>query len=190
MSHDELKEKGNECIRQKNYKNAALYYTSALSKDPCSHIVFSNRSLAHSKLQQFESALGYLRKSVALTGLGENSKHWLLQNKATSWEASKLCGTMVGSEWLPTQTKSWLLPTRNWSSTRRHTIDYLWSYQEAVEYSQTTTSPSSWIYFCVNCSSPQLVVSLLLALVNSLRSSIAFCSSLDMCRPVHTQCYG
>ena len=81
MSHDELKEKGNECIRQKNYKDAALYYTSALSKDPCSHTVFSNRSLAYSKLQQFESALqdankcvelapnfarGCLRKSVAL----------------------------------------------------------------------------------------------------------------------------
>ena len=90
MSHDELKEKGNECIRQKNYKDAALYlYTSALSKDPSSHTVFSNRSLAYSKLQQFESALqdankcielapnfarGYLRKSVALIGLGENSK--------------------------------------------------------------------------------------------------------------------
>ena len=50
------------------------------------------------------------------------AKHRLLQNKATGWEALmqfvKLCRTMVGSEWLPTQRKSWPLPTRNWSSTR------------------------------------------------------------------------
>lgn len=66
MSHDKLKEKENECIRQKNYKDAALYYTSALSKDPCSHTVFSNRSLAYSKLQQFESALQDANKCVEL----------------------------------------------------------------------------------------------------------------------------
>ena len=115
MSHDKLKEKGNECIRQKNYKDAALYYTSALSKDPCSHTVFSNRSLAYSKLQQFESALqdankcielvpnfarGYLRKSVALTGLGENSKALAAAEQGYKLRGSDtICRSCVG-QWL------------------------------------------------------------------------------------------
>ena len=115
MSHDELKEKGNECIRQRNYKDAALYYSSALSKDPSSHTVFSNRSLAYSKLQQFESALqdankcielapnfarGYLRKSVALTGLGENSKALAAAEQGYKLRGSDtICQSCVG-QWL------------------------------------------------------------------------------------------
>jgi len=89
MSHDEMKEKGNECIGQKMYQEAAGYYTAALKDNPSSHTVYSNRSLAYSKLGKFDLALedakkctelapnfarGYLRKSVALTGLGEYEK--------------------------------------------------------------------------------------------------------------------
>ena len=115
MSHDELKKKGNECIGQKNYKDAARYYTSALSKDPCSHTVFSNRSLAYSKLQQFESALqdankcieltpnfarGYLRKSVALTGLGMNKKALVAAEQGYKLRGSdKICRDCV-EQWL------------------------------------------------------------------------------------------
>ena len=115
MSYDELKEKGNECIRQKSYKDAALYYTSALSKDPCSHTVFSNRSLAYSKLKQFENALqdankcielapnfarGYLRKSVALAGLGENSKALAAAEQGYKLRGSDtICQSCVG-QWL------------------------------------------------------------------------------------------
>lgn len=84
--HDEMKEKGNECIRQKMYQEAAGYYAAALKDSPSSHTVYSNRSLAYSKLGKFDLALedankcielvpnfarGYLRRSVALTGLGE-----------------------------------------------------------------------------------------------------------------------
>ena len=113
--HGELKEKGNECIRQKKYKDAALYYTSALSEDPSSHTVYSNRSLAYSKLQQFDSALqdankctelapnfarGYLRKSVALTGLGESSKALSAAEQGYKLRGSDtICQGCVG-QWL------------------------------------------------------------------------------------------
>lgn len=85
MSHDEMKQKGNECIRQKQYDEAAEYYTLALESNPASHTVYSNRSLAFTKLGRFDAALndankcvelspnfarGYLRKCVALIGLG------------------------------------------------------------------------------------------------------------------------
>ena len=84
MSHDEMKQKGNECIRQKRYNEAVEYYTLALESNPASHTVYSNRSLAFNKLGRFDAALndankcveispnfarGYLRKCVALIGL-------------------------------------------------------------------------------------------------------------------------
>lgn len=87
MSHDELKEQGNECIKQKRYEDAVTFYTAALKHNPSSHTVYSNRSLAYSKLGEFDSALrdatkcieiaptfarAYLRKCVALNGLREH----------------------------------------------------------------------------------------------------------------------
>ena len=84
MSCDELKQKGNDCIRQKNYAEAIEFYTQALGANPSSHAVYSNRSLAYSSVGDFERALqdatkcldlaptfarGYLRKAVALSGL-------------------------------------------------------------------------------------------------------------------------
>lgn len=84
LGFEELKEKGNICIREKKYSDAVKYYSSALELNPHSHTTFSNRSLAHSKLGQFSDALkdaercteldpsfarGFLRKSVAMTHL-------------------------------------------------------------------------------------------------------------------------
>ena len=84
FSFDELKKKGNDSVRQKKYRDAVRYYTAALEVDPRSHVAYSNRSLAYSKLGLFKDALndanrcteldpafarGHLRKSVALTHL-------------------------------------------------------------------------------------------------------------------------
>lgn len=84
MAFQELKQKGNDCIKQKNYTQAVEFYTNALDADPSSHAVYSNRSLAYSNLGDFVRALqdatkcldlapmfarGYLRKAVALSGL-------------------------------------------------------------------------------------------------------------------------
>lgn len=84
LKFDELKEKGNACVREKKYSDAVKYYSSALELNPDGHLVYSNRSLAFSKLGQFRDALrdaercteldpgfarGFLRKSVAMTHL-------------------------------------------------------------------------------------------------------------------------
>ena len=84
MSFDELKQKGNDCIKQKKYTEAIEFYTNALKVDPSSHAVYSNRSLAYNNIGDPDRALqdatkcldlaptfarGYLRKSVALNGL-------------------------------------------------------------------------------------------------------------------------
>ena len=84
MSFDELKQKGNDCIKRKKYTEAIEFYTKALKVDPSSYAAYSNRSLGYSNEGDFERALqdatkcldltpsfarGYLRKSVALNGL-------------------------------------------------------------------------------------------------------------------------
>ena len=87
--HDELKEKGNECIKRKQYQDAIGFYAAALRENPLSHTVYSNRSLAHYKLGSLDLALedatrciesaplfamGYLRKCVALNGLARHEE--------------------------------------------------------------------------------------------------------------------
>lgn len=67
MSHDEMKQKGNECIRQKQYDEAAEYYTLALESNPASHTVYSNRSLAFTKLARFDAALNDANKCVEIS---------------------------------------------------------------------------------------------------------------------------
>ena len=84
LTFEELKEKGNVCVRENNYSDAVKYYSAALELNTHSHAAYSNRSLAHSKLGNFSDALhdaercieldpdfarGFLRKSVAMTHL-------------------------------------------------------------------------------------------------------------------------
>ena len=84
MSFDELKQKGNDCVKQKKYTEAIEFYTAALKVDPSSHAVYSNRSLAYNNIGDSDKALqdatkcldlvptfarGHLRKTVALNGL-------------------------------------------------------------------------------------------------------------------------
>jgi len=83
-SFDELKEKGNNCVKEKRYQAAIEYYSAALKLRPTDHTIFSNRSLAHLRVGKAEDALadaqrcveicskfarGYMRKAVALNVL-------------------------------------------------------------------------------------------------------------------------
>ena len=110
-----MKEKGNECIRQKNYEKAASYYTAALSEDPSSHAVYSNRSFALSHLRRFDAALedankcielapnfarGYLRKSVALIGLGEYGQTMTAAEQGYKLRASDKISCDCITQWL------------------------------------------------------------------------------------------
>lgn len=81
----ELKQKGNQSFSKQEYTEAIEFYTQAIAVCPMEHTLFSNRSISYSKLGKFIEALadanrcielkpnfarGYLRKCVALNGLG------------------------------------------------------------------------------------------------------------------------
>ncbi|KAI1903623.1 hypothetical protein AGOR_G00029110 [Albula goreensis] len=81
----ELKDQGNKALSDGWFEEAVCCYTDALTLDPCNHVLYSNRSAAHAKKGDYESALldacstiqikpdwakGYSRKAAALEFLG------------------------------------------------------------------------------------------------------------------------
>ncbi|KAJ8384607.1 hypothetical protein AAFF_G00200440 [Aldrovandia affinis] len=81
----ELKDQGNKALSEGWFEEAVRCYTDALTLDPCNHVLYSNRSAAHAKRGDYESALqdafntiqiqpdwakGYSRKAAALEFLG------------------------------------------------------------------------------------------------------------------------
>ncbi|KAJ8276566.1 hypothetical protein COCON_G00083180 [Conger conger] len=81
----ELKDQGNKALSDGCLEEAVRCYTDALSLDPSNHVLYSNRSAAHAKKGDYESALqdacntiqikpdwakGYSRKAAALEFLG------------------------------------------------------------------------------------------------------------------------
>jgi tetratricopeptide (TPR) repeat protein len=98
LSALELKDLGNEAFKSGNHAKALDLYSEAISKatrdtdntdDNNIHLIFSNRAAAYLSLQRFEEALvdcdkvlelsprftkGYLRKTMALRGLGRKKE--------------------------------------------------------------------------------------------------------------------
>ncbi|KAF7354943.1 Heat shock protein sti1 [Mycena sanguinolenta] len=83
MSANELKDQGNKAFTAKDYDKAIDLFTQAIALDPTNHVLFSNRSAAHSGKKQWEDALkdaeqcivvnpswskGFARKGAALHG--------------------------------------------------------------------------------------------------------------------------
>ncbi|KAF8211560.1 activator of Hsp70 and Hsp90 chaperone [Mycena galopus ATCC 62051] len=83
MSANELKDQGNKAFAAKDYDKAIDLFTQAIALDPTNHVLFSNRSAAHSGKKQWEDALtdaeqcivvnpswskGFARKGAALHG--------------------------------------------------------------------------------------------------------------------------
>lgn len=50
---EDLRLQGNECIKEGNFNEAVIHYSHALKQDPQNHFIYSNRSLAFLKLQQY-----------------------------------------------------------------------------------------------------------------------------------------
>ncbi|XP_045101842.1 heat shock protein sti1 homolog isoform X2 [Portunus trituberculatus] len=62
----ELREKGNECVRAGNFAEAILHYSHAIKQDGSSPQLYSNRSFAFLKLQQYYHALEDANEAIRL----------------------------------------------------------------------------------------------------------------------------
>lgn len=62
----ELKEQGNQCIKDGKFMEAVLHYTHAIKLDPKNYSLYSNRSLAFLKLQQYFYALEDAKETIKL----------------------------------------------------------------------------------------------------------------------------
>lgn len=78
---EDFKELGNQCVKEKDYKQAIVHYSNGLRKNPTDFFLSSNRSFAYLKLKQYYYALcdadrvimerpdfvkGYFRKAEVL----------------------------------------------------------------------------------------------------------------------------
>ncbi|XP_055532976.1 uncharacterized protein LOC129723055 [Wyeomyia smithii] len=97
LSADELKEQGNKCVKAGNFTEAILHYTHAIKLNPNDAILYSNRSLAFLKMQQYYYAnedadraialnptwaKGYYRKAEVHIGVGQYDTALLSYGKA------------------------------------------------------------------------------------------------------------
>lgn len=65
-SANDHKERGNECIRKANYKEAILHYSFAIKLSPAEATFYSNRSLAFLKCNQLYYANEDADKAIQL----------------------------------------------------------------------------------------------------------------------------
>lgn len=63
---EELKSKGNECVKDEKYIEAVLHYTQGIKLDPNNYVLHSNRSYAFLKLDQHYLALQDANETVRL----------------------------------------------------------------------------------------------------------------------------
>ena len=65
-SVEDLKIKGNECVKEGKYIEAVLHYTQAIKMDPNNYLLYSNRSFAFLKLDQHYLSLQDANETVRL----------------------------------------------------------------------------------------------------------------------------
>ncbi|XP_063830013.1 uncharacterized protein LOC135079312 [Ostrinia nubilalis] len=65
-SAEELKNKGNECVKDGKFIEAVLHYTQAIKMDPSNYVLYSNRSFAFLKIDQHYLSLQDANETVRL----------------------------------------------------------------------------------------------------------------------------
>ncbi|KAG0713802.1 Stress-induced-phosphoprotein 1 [Chionoecetes opilio] len=85
----ELREKGNECVRAGNHAEAVLHYSHAIKQDSSSPQLYSNRSLAFLKLQQYFHALEDANEAIRL------NPTWAKVDQQTPWVGAGI-GLILG----------------------------------------------------------------------------------------------
>lgn len=66
LSIEELKNKGNECVKDGKFIEAVLHYTHAIKMNPNNYVLYSNRSFAFLKLDQHYLSLQDANETVKL----------------------------------------------------------------------------------------------------------------------------
>lgn len=66
MQVEQLKRQGNSALQEGNMEEAIRLYSEAIRLDPDNHILYSNRSAAYAKLQEYKKALEDAEKTVKL----------------------------------------------------------------------------------------------------------------------------
>ena len=74
------KDKGNALVKEKKYKEALDCYSKAIEIDPNDPILYSNRSLMHSNLSEFDEALKDAEKAISIKP--DYAKAYLRKGKA------------------------------------------------------------------------------------------------------------
>ena len=74
------KDKGNVLVKEKKYKEALDCYSKAIEIDPNDPILYSNRSLMHSNLSEFDEALKDAEKAISIKP--DYAKAYLRKGKA------------------------------------------------------------------------------------------------------------
>lgn len=66
MQAEQLKRQGNSALQEGNMEEAIRLYSEAIRLDPDNHILYSNRSAAYARVQEYEKALEDAEKTVTL----------------------------------------------------------------------------------------------------------------------------
>lgn len=98
---EQLKNQGNEFVKQNDHLQAIKCYTEAISLDPNNAIYYSNRAAAYNKLEKYAEAIAdcnaaiaidpsyskaYSRKGLALSALGNHQEAVIYYKKALQLE--------------------------------------------------------------------------------------------------------
>ncbi|KAI4460102.1 tpr repeat containing protein [Holotrichia oblita] len=67
---EELKDLGNQAVKNQKFAEAVLHYSYAIKLDPNNYILYSNRSYAYLKMLHFYSALEDANKTIQLNPTG------------------------------------------------------------------------------------------------------------------------
>ena len=66
LQADEFKAKGNAALQAGKAEEAVAFYTQGIEVDASNHVLFSNRSAAYAKLENYAEALNDAEKTVSL----------------------------------------------------------------------------------------------------------------------------
>lgn len=108
-----MKVKGNDALAAGRFQDSVNFYSEAITLDPTNHVLYSNRSAAHAKAEDYTSALtdanktielnptwprGYSRKGAAHHGLVEYDEATAAYNKGLELEPGSATFTSALAE--------------------------------------------------------------------------------------------